>query len=128
MAIKSARFTQGTTPALELTLEDEAIQESTVYITIDQGDFKLTKSSYKNNPDIVMEPVYEPVDVWEEEEPVQIATDITVFYSQFETLALRPGHAKIQVEWVFENGIADASELGRIEIEESLYKGVKAYG
>lgn len=121
MAIKSARFTQGTTPALELTLEDEAVQESTVYITIDQGDFKLTKSSYKNNPDIVMVPV------WSEGER-QIGTDITVFYSQVETLALKPGHARIQVEWVNADGSADASELGRIEIEESLYKGVKVYG
>lgn len=126
MAIKSARFTQGTTPALELTVEGEAIQDSTVYITIDQGDFKLTKSSYKNNPDIVMVPVFPPSAAWEEAE--QIATDVTVFYSQAETLALRPGHAKIQVEWVFEDGSADATELGRIEIEESLYKGVKVYG
>lgn len=125
MALKSARFTQGTTPALELTLEGEAIQESTVYITVDQGDFKLTKSSYKNNPDIVMVPVYDPNYPREEK---QIATDITVFYSQAETLALKPGHAKIQVEWVFEDGTADASEIGRIEIEESLYKGVKVYG
>lgn len=121
MAIKSARMRQGTTGALEVTLKGQAVQDATVYVTIDQGDLQLTKSNYRDNPSVTMEPVYD-----EHEE--QIATDITVIYSQAETLSLRPGFGIIQVGWIFEDGTADRSEEGRIAIPEALYKGVMVYG
>ena len=121
MAIRSARIKQGTTAALEVTLEEEAVQDATVYVTIEQDGFNLTKSNYKDNPAVTMEPVYD-------EDEQQIATDITVIYSQAETLALRPGHGKVQVGWVFEDGSADRSMLGRVEIPEALFKGVMMYG
>ena len=121
MAIKSARMRQGTTGVLEVTLEGQAVQNATVYVTIDQNDIQLTKSNYRDNPAVTMEPVF---DEYEQ----QIATDITVIYSQAETLALRPGHGRIQVRWIFEDGTADGSEQGRIAIPEALFKGIIVYG
>ena len=121
MAKLSARIRQGTTPALEIRLFDEAVQDMTVYVTIDQSDVQITKSSYHDNPDIMMEPVFDDM-------MQQIATDITVIYSQAETLRLRPGHGKVQVRWIDETETADGSAIGRIEIAKSLLKGVITYG
>ena len=120
-AIKSARFRQGTTPVLTFTLEGEAVQDATVYVTIRQNDIQLTKSNFKDCPAVTMEPVY---DEYEE----QIGTDITCIYSQWETLHLRPTHAQVQVRWIFEDKTADESKIGRVEIGEALDKRIIAYG
>ena len=72
MSKLSARIRQGTTAALEIRLFDEAVQDKTVYVTIDQDDVQITKSSYNDNPEIVMEPVYDEPEEGSEDEPVQI--------------------------------------------------------
>lgn len=156
MAKLSARIRQGTTSALEIRLFDEAVQDATVYVTIDQGDVQITKSNYHDNPEVILEPVYEEIEIEPEpipevEEPVdegdepytglpplpesepepvgeQIATDITVIFSQRETLRLRPGHGAVQVRWIDETGTADGSAIGRIELPKALFKGVIVYG
>ena len=122
VAIRSARIGRGTTPVLDLTLDAQEVQDATVYITIDQGDVQLTKSNYHDNPEIEINPIYDE-ETWE-----QIATEILVYYSQEETLRLRAGHGKIQVKWVFDDGTADESVLGRIEVFDSLLNGVISHG
>lgn len=121
MAIKSAKIRQGTTPSLDIVLEEEVIQNCTVYVTVDQGSRQLTKTNYNKDPSVIIVPVYD-------EKGTQIASNITVMLSQSETLRLRPGHGKIQVRWIDEAGIADSSEISRIEIPKSLQKGVIVYG
>lgn len=121
MAIKSARMRQGTTGVLEMTLEERAVQDATVYVTIDQGDIQITKTNYMNKTALTMEPVYD-------EYGRQTGTDITIIYSQAETLALMPGHGRVQVGWIFEDGTADRSEMGRVTIPPALYKEVMVYG
>ena len=121
MGIKSAKLRQGTTPAIDIVLEQEAVQNSTVFVTIDQGSVKLTKSNYRKNPSLVVAPLYDATGK-------QIGSSITAMFSQAETLRLKPGHGKVQVRWIDEDGIADSSEIERIEIPKSLLKGVIAYG
>lgn len=121
MAIKSAKIRQGTTASLDIVLEEEAIQNCTVYVTIDQGSRQLTKSNYRHDPSFTIVPVYDS-------KGEQIASNITVVFSQAETLRLKPGHGKVHVRWINEDGVADGSEIGRIEIPKSLYKGVIVYG
>lgn len=121
MAKLSARIRQGTTDALEIRLYDEAVQNATVYVTIDQTDVQITKSNYHDNPDVTMEPVFN-------DDMEQIATDITVVFSQYETLKLRPGHGAVHVRWIDETNTAGGSETGRIEILKALFKGVIRHG
>jgi hypothetical protein len=120
-AIKSAEFRQGTTPILTFTLEGEAVQDATVYVTIRQGDIKLRKSNFKGCPAVTMEPVYD-------EHGEQIGTAISVIYSQWETLHLRPTHGQVQVRWVRKDKTADESLIGRVEIGEALDKRIISYG
>lgn len=121
MPIISAKIRPGTTPALDIIVNQEALQDCTVYITIEQGSRQLIKTNYNKDPSVVIVPVYD-------EEGTQIASNITVMLSQSETMRLRPGHGKIQVRWIDEAGIADSSEIARIEIAKSLQKGVIVYG
>lgn len=122
MANRSARLGRGTTPVLDFTLEAQEVQDATIYITIDQGDIKLTKSNYNDNPEVELSPIYD------EATGEQVATEILVYYSQAETLSLRPGHGKVQAEWIFDDGTSDQSKLGRIEISDSKLDRVKRYG
>ena len=120
MNMKSVFIRQGSTPVLEVDLAGEAIQDASVYITIDQGDRQLTKSNYGNDPEVIVEPIYKS--------GVQTGTKISVILSQSETLSLKPGAAKIQCRWVFEDGTGETSTIARAEITESLLKGVITYG
>lgn len=106
---------QGTTPVLEITALDERVADATVYVTIGQGDVKLTKTNRGNDPSVIVE-------------NLEADTKITVFLSQADTLILRPGAGKVQVRWVFEDGTAGASEMGYVEVGETMHKGVISYG
>lgn len=110
----------GTTPTLTAVVDGEAIQNATVYITIDMKDRQLVKTNHLHEGDIVLEPVYSG--------STQIGTKLTVQYSQAETLRLRPGVAQIEVGWVFEDGAADKTNIGRIRISKTLFRGVMTYG
>lgn len=106
---------QGTTPAIEITAIDEQISDATVYVTIDQGDLQLTKSTKDTNYPVVTEASGNN-------------TIVTAYLSQSETMRLRPGPGKIQLRWIFEDGTAGASDKGYVEIGETLLKGVITYG
>lgn len=111
----------GTAPTLTVIVEGEAIQSATVYVTIDMKDRHLIKSNHGGNKDMTLSPVYDLNNR-------QYGTHISLEYSQSDTLCLRPGYASIEVGWVFEDGRADKSDLARIKIPKTLYKGVMAYG
>lgn len=114
------KITPGTTPILTAVVDGEAIQDATVYVTIDMGDWQITKSNVYGNGDMVLTPVMDG--------DIQVGTQIDVQYSQTETLSLRTGIAEVQVGWVFEDNTADKTNIGRIRITRTLYKGVMRYG
>lgn len=118
--LKAPTIKPGTTPLLTVTVDGEAIQDATVYVTIDMGDRHLTKSNYNDDSEMWLEAVYKG--------SVQSGTRVTVQYSQAETLILRPGNARIEVGWVFEDGSADKSNIGRLKIPRTLIGHVMAYG
>jgi hypothetical protein len=118
--INAAFIRQGSSPAIEVLLRGKAVQDDTVYVTLQQSDVSITKSNYGDDPSVILEPVYSG--------NVQTDTKITVFLSQTETLALHPGHCKVQVGYVTEEDEADVSDIARLEIGKSLYKGVMIYG
>lgn len=112
----NAAFTrQGTTPVLTINLADRDLTGATVYVTLDQSDVQITKSNYNDNPGIEMT-------------ASAAGTTLLVYYSQADTLRLRPGSAKVQIRWIFDDDTADASDIGRLEIKPSLFKGVIAHG
>ena len=119
--LSAARMKPGTTPLLTVMVDDEAIQDATVYVTIKMGDRFFVKSNYYNSSDVVLEPVYNT-------DSEQIGTQVSVQYSQSDTLCFRPGFAEIEVGWVFSDGTADKSNIGRVTIPKTLYGGVMLYG
>lgn len=119
--LTAPKIKPGTTPVLTVIVEGEVIQSATVYVTIDMKDRHLIKSNHNGSSDMTLQPVYNANNV-------QTGTLITLTYSQSDTLCLRPGCASIEVGWVLENGKADKSEIARIKIPKTLYKGVMAYG
>jgi hypothetical protein len=118
--INAAFIRQGTTPAVEIILKDKAVQDDTVYVTFQQSDVSITKSNYGDDASVILEPIYSG--------NVQTDTKITVFLSQTETLALHPGYCKVQVGYVTEDDESDVSDIARLEIGKSLYKGGMIYG
>ena len=119
--LRTAKLKPGTTPLLTVVVDGEAIQDTTIYLTIDMGDKQLTKSNYMGNDALIAEAVYDSGGQ-------QTGTQVSVQFSQADTLCLRPGNARIEVGWVLEDGTADKSDIGRIDISETLYRGVMLYG
>ncbi len=118
--LSAEKIKPGTTPILTVVVDDEAIQDATVYVTIDMNDRQLTKSNRYHSGDMVLEPVYDG--------DSQVGTMLTVQYSQAETLFLRPGYAALEVSWIFDDGIADKSDLARLKIPKALFRAVMNYG
>lgn len=119
--ISSVEIKQGTTPIITAVLEGQAIQDATVYLSIKTRNRLIVKTNYYDRGDMILEPVYD-------ENDTQVGTSITVQMSQCETLCLKPGAARIEVGWVFEDGSADKSNIGLMSITPSLFKEVMHYG
>ena len=120
--LSSVVIKQGTTPIITAILDGQAIQDATVYLSIKQRGRLIVKSNYHDTGDVILEPVYDV------DETTQIGTSITVQLSQLETLCLKPGGARIELGWIFEDGSADKSNIGIINVSDSLYKWVMEYG
>lgn len=118
---KLALLKQGTTPMLEAIVDGAAIQDATVYLTIKTRCNDIVKSNYNQTGDMILLPVYDDNDE-------QIGTSITVIFSQEETLLMTPGSASVEAGWIFEDGTADKSDLGTVNISSTLFKGVMKYG
>lgn len=118
--LKGAKITPGTTPVLNALVKDVDITEATVYVTIESGDSIVTKSNYEEDGVVSLDEAYD--------EEVWIGTDVTVAYSQADTLALSPGYARVQIGWVFDDDTADKTDMGRLFIPDTIIRGVMRYG
>lgn len=118
--LKAVEIKPGTTPLLTAIVDGEDIHEATVYVAIDMGDRRLVKSNYNDEAAVIAEPVYSGSRV--------VGTQVTVQYSQAESLSLRPGYASVQIGWVFDDLSADKTNIGRLRISRNIIKEVMAYG
>lgn len=118
--LKGTKITPGTTASLNTLVKDIDITEATVYVTIESGETVLTKSNYHDEEAVSLDEAYD--------ESVWIGTDVTVNYTQEETMWLRPGNARVQIGWVFEDGTASKTEMIRVFIPDTIIRGVMRYG
>lgn len=118
--LSAAKIKPGTTPLLTVIVDNEDITEATVYVTIDAKDRQLVKSTKTGNGDIMLEPVYDG--------ETFAGTQVSVQYSQADTLFFRPCYASLEVGWIEADGTADKSDLARLKIPKALYRGVMAHG
>ena len=117
----NAKLKPGTTPILNAVVSGVDIREATVYIAIETGEITHMKSTHDDNGMISLDPVYD------ENEQI-IGTEVTVMYTQEETLWMRPGFAKVEIGWVFDDDSADKTNIGRVFIPNTLIRGVMRYG
>lgn len=110
---------QWTTPIETLEVAQN-FDNCNVYITIDQDGTQITKSS-RESPDIEITKHYD-------DDGEFAYSTIAVFLTQAETGKLEVGKARVQARWVDFIGIAHATEIGTIDIEETLLQGVIEYG
>lgn len=120
--LSSVEIKPGTTPLITAVVDGPAIQDATVYLSISQRDRLIVKSNFHDTGEVVLEPVYDT------DGTTQIGTSIIAQLSQLETLCLKPGGARIEAGWVFEDGTADKSNIGLLNISNTLYRWVMEYG
>lgn len=118
--LKGAKIMPGTTPILNALVEGVDITEATVYVSIVSGDTIVMKSNYYEDGVVLLDEAYDG-STW-------IGTDVTVRYSQSDTLCLRPGNAKVQIGWVFDDDTADKTDMGRLFVPNTIIGGVMRYG
>ena len=102
---------RGTTPTIIINVTGEDFEDSTLYVTLEQGCFEMTKSG---------------TDV--EVTPTETGSTVSIYLSQEETLMFAPGKASIQIRWINSGGMAQASPIKNIEINPILLEGVIEYG
>lgn len=103
---------QGTTPALKLKVEGADLTDKTVFVTIQCGNYILTKTgdslavTYVDDYSVVI-----------------------VRLSQRETLMMKKMEAEVQVRFIDSSGFADATNKAKFNVKDSLYKSIiKYYG
>ena len=123
---------QGTTPIASLTIDVERNEDGTivpsstldgsnVYVTLDQNGTQITKSS-RGSEDIEITKNYD------EQTGEFKSSSVAMYLTQQETLGLEVGKARTQIRWVDFVGDAFATDIGTIDIEESLLEEVIEYG
>lgn len=117
----SAELMPGTTPILKAVVSGEDITDSTVYVSIESGDIIYTKSNYHDDGTISLEKAYD-------ENSNFLGTEVTVMYTQEDTLCLSPGYARVQIGWVSEDDTADKTNMGRVHVPNTLIREVMRYG
>lgn len=110
---------QGTTPIVTLDVPQD-FTSTNVYVTIDQNGTQITKSS-RDSADIEITKHYKDDGTFD-------YSSVAMYLSQAETLGLEIGKARTQIRWVDVLGVAYATDIGTIDIEESLYEEVISYG
>lgn len=102
-----------TTPALHLTVEGKVLTGSDdVRVTIVQGSTKLTKKG----ADLTIE-------------AGQSDTDIRFTLSQHESGQFKWGKGcEIQVNWINQQNVRDATEIGQIDVMKNLLDEEITYG
>lgn len=102
---------RGTTPTIIINVTGEDFEDSTLYVTLEQGALELTKSGN----DVLVT-------------PTETGSTVAIFLTQEETLMFTKGTAKIQIRWIDSSGIAQASPIKNIEVNPILLEGVIEYG
>ena len=102
---------RGTTPDYILSIDGHDLSNKTVFVTIRQGQIKITKSNQE----------------------LSISTDsegstIAFVLSQKDTLALQEGNAEVQVRFIDSDGVALATEIAPVQVKRVLYERVIAHG
>lgn len=101
---------RGTTPDYILEIENVDLSDKTVYVTIAQGNLKITKTG--DALEIVR---------------TEGGTTISFRMSQEDTLGLKEGIAFVQVKFIDAAGIADGTEIGTFVINKALLEKVIEY-
>lgn len=102
-----------TTPTLHMTVPVD-LTGAEIHVTIKQGARKI----HKTGADVVS--------VYDSESR---KTELSVSLSQEETGAFLAGKkAEVQVNWIFPNGIRDATNIKQIDVSENLISEVITYG
>ena len=95
-------ITRGTTPTLELPLDDETFdltEQNHVYVTLKNGNNVLTKS----DADLTIS-----------------AHEVDVYLTQAETLAMISDTTEVQVNWTYADGSRDATFPARLQMGKQL--------
>ena len=102
-----------TTPALHLTVEGKLLtQDHDVRVTIVQGSYKLTKKG----SDLTIT-------------AGQTDTEIVFALTQEESGQFKWNKAcEIQVNWIDQNGVREATEIGEIDVMKNLLDEVIVHG
>lgn len=97
---------RGTTPTLEIKLSGIDVTElESVYITLKQYQKEVTKSTENTTIDEIRNTLYVPL-------------------SQEDTLILSRGYVYVQMRAVTKDGLAVASDIKMVPVEEILKGGV----
>ena len=110
---------QWTTPIETLEVA-ENFDNCNVYVTIDQDGTQITKAS-RTSEDIEITKHYKDDGTFD-------YSSIAIYLTQAETGKLEVGKARVQVRWIDFIDNAHATEIGTIDIEETLLQGVIEYG
>lgn len=110
---------QGTTPIVTLDVPQD-FDNTNVYVTIDQNGTQITKAS-RDSADIEITKHYK-------EDGTFDYSSVAMYLTQSETLSLEVGKARTQIRWVDFIGDAYATDIGTINVEESLLEEVIEYG
>jgi hypothetical protein len=102
---------QGTTPSIVFTINGYDLTTATVYVSFKYGNEVLTKVS-------------PTVQVSYDSEKSTIVCPLT----QEETLAITKSSAVAQIRFIYENGLAYATNKAEINVESVIYKEVIEYG
>lgn len=102
---------EGTTPTYYLTVIGEDITNMTVYVTM-FGRPSAVKITWTNGDEGL------------EIESCEDGTLITLTLTQEQTLQLGVGDADVQVKWIDIDGVACATEVGRVHVHRSLLREV----
>lgn len=95
-------ISRGTTPTLELTINDESIdltEMDHVYVTLQNGKNILTK---------------------QDTELTISEHAVEVYLTQAETLAMSSNSTEVQLNWTFDDGSRSCTEVARVNIGRQL--------
>ena len=107
--------TRATTPGILLTIADFDASAMNVYVTISQGaNRQVTLTGDR-------------LEVQVEQAEGGYTTAIEFRLTQQETLKLGTGAAEVQVRFINEDGLALATEIGKVSVNPILYEKVIKY-
>ena len=110
---------QGTTPIVTLEAAKN-FDNCNVYVTIDQDGTQITKSS-RGSGDVKITKHYDDDGEFD-------YSIVALYLTQAETLKLDVGKARAQIRWVDFIDNAGATDIGEVDITESLLQEVISYG